>query len=119
MRTTIKKSYTFSAAHWIPTLPDGHRCRSVHGHTYAVEVEADGYREDTGMVVDFEKMDSVVKNILDALDHVTLNNIMQLDVPTVEVISRYIMAKLEGITAAYFVSVSVREGNGGSATTTR
>jgi 6-pyruvoyltetrahydropterin/6-carboxytetrahydropterin synthase len=124
MKTTIKKTYQFSAAHWIPTLPEGHRCRNMHGHTYSAEVEVDGfrgvngYREDKGMVLDFGELDGSMTPIIAALDHSTLNNISKLDIPTVESISRYIFSLLDGLGYSV-VSVVVREGNGGSAQTTK
>jgi 6-pyruvoyltetrahydropterin/6-carboxytetrahydropterin synthase len=118
MKTTVQKSYQFSAAHWIPTLPEGHKCRSMHGHTYSVTVEVDGYDENTGMVADFGVIDAVVQVVLAGLDHRTLNNILQLDVPTVEVISRYLLSVFKSSSTLRFVAVTVQEGNGGSARTT-
>ena len=35
----ITKAFSFAAAHSLPQLPDGHKCRRVHGHNYEVLVE--------------------------------------------------------------------------------
>jgi len=115
VRTTIGKTYHFDAAHWLPLVATGHKCRAIHGHTYHVEVEVEGYDESTGMVVDFAALDSAVNAALADLDHTTLNNFLPLDNPTVEVVSRYLLAVLS--ERARVVAVTVREGDGGWART--
>lgn len=115
MITTVSKGYTFSAAHWIPTLPEEHKCRRLHGHTYHVTIEVGGYDPSTGFCVEFTQLDELVGEVLAPLDHQTLNNVVALDVPTVEVLSRYIFGALSERLA--IVAVTVREGEGGAATT--
>jgi 6-pyruvoyltetrahydropterin/6-carboxytetrahydropterin synthase len=115
MKTVCRKSYTFSAAHWIPSVPDGHKCRNMHGHTFRVTIEAGEYNEDSGMCIEFGILDGIVGEVLGKLDHTTLNNNKALDVPTVEVLSRYIFGQLQGKLRV--IAVTVREGDGGEATT--
>ena len=38
MVVRLHKSFTFEAAHWLPTFPEGHKCRRMHGHSFQVEV---------------------------------------------------------------------------------
>ena len=38
MTYRIGKSFTFDAAHSLPTLSPGHKCSCLHGHTYTVEI---------------------------------------------------------------------------------
>ena len=51
---TIFKEFTFDAAHFLPNVPDGHKCREVHGHTYKLTVFIDGpVDNELGWVMDF------------------------------------------------------------------
>ena len=38
MKHTVSKRFSFEAAHSLPHLPAGHKCRNLHGHSYVVEV---------------------------------------------------------------------------------
>ena len=57
----------FSAGHFI-TL-DGGACERLHGHTYRVAVEVHGPLGDNQYVIDFLAVQSILKDILVALDH--------------------------------------------------
>ena len=112
MKTFIGREYTFSAAHWLPGLPEGHKCATLHGHTYKVEVVCSGELDGVGMIADFTSIDGVVQPIMDALDHTTLNNFMPLDVPTVEVISKHLFHRIDTeMSSCRLESVKVWEGN--------
>ncbi|MCW9040055.1 MAG: 6-carboxytetrahydropterin synthase, partial [Rhodospirillales bacterium] len=32
----IYKKFTFEAAHFLPNVPDGHKCGRLHGHSFEV-----------------------------------------------------------------------------------
>jgi 6-pyruvoyltetrahydropterin/6-carboxytetrahydropterin synthase len=68
-RVSVAKDYlTFSAAHFI-TIPD-HKCESLHGHNYVVNVSVDGTVDPTtGFVVDFAVVKRILGPALAALDH--------------------------------------------------
>ena len=34
----IYKEFTFDSAHKLPNVPDGHKCKNLHGHTYKLTV---------------------------------------------------------------------------------
>ncbi len=34
----IYKEFTFESAHRLPNVPEGHKCRRLHGHSYWVKV---------------------------------------------------------------------------------
>ena len=64
---TISRVYTFSAAHRIEGHP---KCGRIHGHNYEVTVEVTGpVNSHDGMVIDYGKLDELVKPLIDRMDH--------------------------------------------------
>lgn len=83
---TISRQYDFEASHWLTKVPEGHKCRRVHGHSYLVKVYVTGpvqeFGPEEGMVLDFSVLDAAWKELHAAWDHRPLNEID--DNPTVE-----------------------------------
>lgn len=94
MTVTISKMFDFDAAHWLPNVEDGHKCKRLHGHTYRVEVGCSGIIDRRGMVVDYAEIADAWKPVENELDHRLLNDIPGLENPTTEVVAPWIMAKL-------------------------
>lgn len=69
MKTRISKVFDFDAGHRLEGLPDGHKCRHLHGHTYRVEIEVCGEPDDNGMVVDYANLAAAWAPLHDQLDH--------------------------------------------------
>jgi 6-pyruvoyl-tetrahydropterin synthase len=42
MRARLTKDFTFEAAQTLPSAPEGHKCRNMHGHSFKVEVSVEG-----------------------------------------------------------------------------
>lgn len=108
----------FSAAHWLPEVPEAHRCRRLHGHTYSVRVSVTGEVDpELGWVMDFGDIRSAVSPLVDQLDHRCLNDIPGLENPTSELLATWfaerISRKLPGLA-----TVTVREGSTGGCTWT-
>jgi 6-pyruvoyltetrahydropterin/6-carboxytetrahydropterin synthase len=81
----IVQAFTFEAAHSLPNVPEGHRCRNVHGHSYRVELCMDGRVDPhTGFVIDFFDVETAFASVLNTLDHHYLNEIAGLENPTAE-----------------------------------
>ena len=92
----IVQAFTFEAAHSLPNVPAGHRCRNVHGHSYRVELALDGPVDSkTGFVVDFFDVESAFGDVLLTLDHHYLNDIAGLENPTSEKIATWIWDAVE------------------------
>lgn len=71
----IFKEFRFEAAHFLPKVPEGHQCGRMHGHSYRVVIGVEGQTNyDTGFVVDFADVSSVVKAVTERLDHSVLND---------------------------------------------
>lgn len=89
MPTTIGNRYEFIAGHFLPKVPDGHKCKRPHGHNYEIEVIISGPIADNGFIIDFYDLDKIVKPLLDLLDHRMLNDIEGLENPTAEYIAHW------------------------------
>lgn len=92
----IWKEFTFDAAHVLPNVPEGHKCRRLHGHTYTVRVYVSGEPDErVGWIVDFADIRTAFEPIRERLDHYYLNDIEGLENPTAEVLARWIWQRLE------------------------
>jgi 6-pyruvoyltetrahydropterin/6-carboxytetrahydropterin synthase len=81
----LVKDFRFEAAHWLPHVPDGHKCRRMHGHSFRGEVAVRGEIDPkTGWVIDFADLRRAVDPIVKRLDHYLLNEIEGLENPTAE-----------------------------------
>lgn len=94
----ITKSFTFDAAHWLPEVPEGHKCKRLHGHTYRVILGLEGVlHERLGWVMDFGEVSTAFQPLLQVLDHHCLNEIEGLENPTAEVLAVWIHEKLKPV----------------------
>ena len=92
----IFKSFTFDSAHFLPNVPDGHKCKNVHGHTYRLTVFLEGELEpDLEWVIDFAELKKVINPILDTIDHKLLNDIKGLENPTCEIIAIWLWDRIK------------------------
>jgi len=95
MRVRLAKTFGFEAAHWLPTFPDGHKCRRLHGHSFRVEVIVEGELDPAkGFLVDYGDIRRAVEPIEKALDHRCLNDLEGLENPTSELIAAWIWNRL-------------------------
>ena len=66
----IYKDITFEAAHMLPNVPDDHKCRRLHGHSFKVRITLDGpVDESIGWVEDFADIKNAFDPIYKELDH--------------------------------------------------
>ena len=92
----IFKEIIFEAAHLLPNLPEGHKCRRLHGHSFHVQVCVKGaIKEQTGWVQDFADIKDAFQPIFDQIDHQYLNEVHGLENPTSENLSIWIWNKLK------------------------
>lgn len=88
--------FTFEAAHFLPGVPEGHKCRRLHGHSFRVRVAVSGQPDDkAGWVLDFADIKARVEPLRKQLDHYCLNDIEGLDNPTSERIAEWIWQHLK------------------------
>ena len=116
---TIRKSFTFEAAHELPH----HRgkCSQLHGHSYTLTVELRGAKIDHttdgipnsqhGMLTDYGDISAVLDPyIIQNLDHKFLNKSLNLISPTAEAIAYHVYQDLKTSTLAKLLwAVEIQE----------
>ena len=91
MHIRLVKSFSFEAAHWLPTFPEGHKCRRMHGHSFKVEVVVEGdAAKEKGYLIDYGEITTAVEPIRLQLVHYCLNEIEGLENPTSEMLAVWI-----------------------------
>ncbi len=92
----IFKVFQVEAAHFLPNVPEEHKCRRMHGHSFRIEVHVAGPVEDkAGWVMDFADLKRAFQPLFDQLDHRCLNDIEGLENPTSENLARWIWTRLQ------------------------
>ncbi|MDG1427845.1 MAG: 6-carboxytetrahydropterin synthase QueD [Crocinitomicaceae bacterium] len=98
----IFKKFTFDSAHSLPNVPDGHKCKNVHGHTYHLTIWVERpLDEKMGWVMDFAELKEIISPVVKELDHKYINDIPGLENPTCEILVKWIWDRviddLEGL----------------------
>jgi 6-pyruvoyltetrahydropterin/6-carboxytetrahydropterin synthase len=82
----LTQSFTFEAAHFLPSAPEGNENRRIHGHSFKVEVTVSGTPYlDTGLLIHFDTFKEICHRLIyQKLDHQFLNDIKGFENPTLE-----------------------------------
>ena len=93
----LVREFVFDAAHLLPKVPEGHKCRRLHGHTFRFRIHLKGGVDpETGWLMDFGEIKKIVKPLIDdQLDHYYLNDIEGLENPTSENLAIWLWNKLK------------------------
>ena len=95
MNVELVKEYRFEAAHSLPRVPEEHKCRRVHGHSYKVELRVSGpVNPETGWLIDFGVIDEAWAEMHARFDHRNLNDVPGLENSTCENIAMYVWRAL-------------------------
>lgn len=78
MPFTLTKQFSFEACHSLPHMPDGHKCKRFHGHSYRVEVviQTDELDERGFAGVDYAELRVFSDYLQRHFDHWDLNVVM-------------------------------------------
>lgn len=91
----IVKDFRFEAAHFLPHVAEGHKCRRIHGHSFRGEIAVRGPIDPSlGWVMDFADLKDAVDPIVTELDHYLLNDIEGLENPTSELLAVWIWRRI-------------------------
>lgn len=107
----IAKTWTFSAAHRLDGMPEGHPCACMHGHNYKVTVFVQGELDETAMVLDYRRMDVFGEWIKSSVDHQVLNMLFPQLNPTAERLAHLFYTKARLLFGDGVVGARVSEGD--------
>lgn len=103
----IYREFRFEAAHRLPLVPDGHKCRRLHGHSFRCEVHVSAPVGAMGWVMDFAEIQAAVGPVIERLDHHYLNEVPGLENPTSEHLARWLWDEIKpGLPALCRILVS-------------
>ncbi|HEY0525094.1 MAG TPA: 6-carboxytetrahydropterin synthase, partial [Stellaceae bacterium] len=83
------------AAHFLPSAPEGHPNRRMHGHSFRLDVAVAGEPDpETGVILHFAEFERALDEVREALDHRLLNEINGLQTPTLEHLVVWVAGRL-------------------------
>jgi 6-pyruvoyltetrahydropterin/6-carboxytetrahydropterin synthase len=92
----IYKQFSIEAAHWLPNVPEGHKCGRLHGHSFRIRIHLSGPVDARmGWVEDFADVKAAFQSLEEQLDHHCLNEIAGLENPTSEHLAQWIWQRLK------------------------
>jgi 6-pyruvoyltetrahydropterin/6-carboxytetrahydropterin synthase len=95
MKIELRKTFQFEAAHLLPRLPESHKCRRLHGHSFKAEIVVAGECDpNLGWLMDYAEITKAFKPLWEQLDHRYLNDVQGLENPTSENIAVWIWERL-------------------------
>lgn len=104
----LAKEFRFEASHSLPQLPDGHKCKRPHGHSYLFRVWCEGELDpSTGFVgsVDYAQISLFARaRVVDVLDHRDINEFIK-PYSTAEYLAKWIFDQLKPVLPVCAVDV--------------
>ena len=106
----VSVEQSFAAGHALRNYKG--KCENVHGHNFKVRVVIEGEKlDETGLLVDFLDVKTVMRAIIDRLDHQFLNDVPPFDVknPSAENIAEYFYQEVTSGLSKTPVPIRIRE----------
>ncbi len=96
MRAALTKTFRFEAAHFLPAVKPGHKCRRLHGHSWRVDITVYGeVSPEMGMVLDYARLTDAWRPLEAMLTARPLNEIKGLENPTSELLTAWLWERLK------------------------
>ena len=124
MSLVLEVTAVLNSAHrLLECVPEGHKCRNMHGHTYRVSVHL--FSSDSDMEVGSQAMvveTGLIKTAIMKFDHCDLNEkfaeLGYKEETTIEHIAQAIFSEVSAVMPQHVAiqSVRVQEGDGASVT---
>lgn len=91
----IEKDFQFEAAHYFGHADANDLFKKIHGHSFKGRVTLRGHAQaDKGWVRDLWKIEQVIKEVVEPLDHSLLNEVEGLEQPALEQLAMWIFERL-------------------------
>ena len=92
----LLREYRFEAAHFLPRVPEGHKCARMHGHSFRIGIHVRGPLDPRlGWVMDYADIKAAFAPLFEQLDHQCLNEVPGLENPTSERLAVWIWERLQ------------------------
>ncbi|MDX2248711.1 MAG: 6-carboxytetrahydropterin synthase QueD [Bacteroidia bacterium] len=115
MPVILTKKFGFESAHYLPKMPEGHKCRRMHGHSFRMEVNLRGEADpETGILMDYGDIKTIVQPYVKMLDHWCINEVGEkegselLANPTSENLAKWFFEKLNPLLSGLY-SIVIHE----------
>lgn len=99
---------TFASAHQLRGYKG--KCENIHGHNWRIELTVKGTTLNSiGLLIDFHDLKSLLKSVLNTLDHKNINDIPPFTEinPSSENIARYISEEVSRLLSGEHPEISV------------
>ena len=71
----LRKTFQFEAAHLLPLLPETHKCRRLHGHSFQAEIVVEGPLDGKlGWVMDYAEIGDAFRPLWEQLGYEAKSN---------------------------------------------
>jgi len=95
LKAELVRTFRFNAAHSLTNVPTDHKCASLHGHSFRVDVHVIGEVDlQAGWLMDFAQINKAVQPAIDRLDHCLLNEVQGLSNPTSELLASWLWEQI-------------------------
>jgi 6-pyruvoyltetrahydropterin/6-carboxytetrahydropterin synthase len=107
-RVTLWRRYAFQSAHWLPNVPLGHKCGTMHGHGFEAVLHVRAGDADGASAFSHDDLDAVWAPLHSQLNYGCLNDLPGLANPTSEWLASWLWERLAPQLTG-LVSVTVYE----------
>ena len=105
----VTRRFHFDSAHQLTNYPG--KCNQLHGHRWELDVTLESkVNPATGLSTDFSDIKKIVEHeVISVLDHQFLNQVLETEEPTAEIIILWIWNELQPIFEGSLFSLRLFE----------